>query len=180
MKTTKLFLLIVLAAIFSFVACEDEEEDNTINITQEDLNQATISVVDVTGNPDSSDAVVAHNGSDLPPDSTYREIFANVSDLTGDIEPGTIVTKKVFAATPAGEKDADRLYVSFAMVKREAGYDAENADWEYITMPNDADNDFTAQPNGDIDAASVGRGKLSNCIECHTKAGGGDYLFVND
>lgn len=183
MMTRNFLILLVIAGILGFVSCEDDDGDDPepYMITQEELNDATISVGFAVGNENQSDAVVAHNGDDeFSPDSTYREIFANVDDLSGELEVGTIISKKTFAATSAGEKDPDRLYRTFAMVKREAGFDSENANWEYIDMPNNAGNDFSAQPNGDLDASSVRRGTLSNCIACHTEAGGGDFLFVND
>ena len=72
----------------------------------------------------------------------------------------------------------DKLLVSFAMVKREAGYDPGNNDWEYLMIGFDEENDYSTHPFGMLDKAN--RGKLQGCIDCHAKAGGGDFLWVND
>ena len=72
----------------------------------------------------------------------------------------------------------DTLLVSFAMVKREAGFDPTNQDWEYFMIGFDENNDYSVHPFGTLEGAN--RGKLQGCIDCHTKAGGGDFLWVND
>jgi hypothetical protein len=51
-----------------------------------------------------------------------------------------------------------------AMIKREAGYDPANGDWEYLYE--------TRKPN-----PGVTRGRLTDCIECHRRAAATDYLF---
>ena len=51
-----------------------------------------------------------------------------------------------------------------AMVKREPGYDPANGDWEYLF-------EATGPPR------HVTRGRLAECVDCHRRAGGTDYLF---
>jgi hypothetical protein len=51
-----------------------------------------------------------------------------------------------------------------AMIKREAGYDPEHRDWEYVFV--------VTQPE-----RKVTRGKLESCIHCHSNAKDTDYLF---
>lgn len=51
-----------------------------------------------------------------------------------------------------------------AMIKREAGYDPANRDWEYVYV--------VTQPE-----RKVSRGKLESCIHCHSNAKDTDYLF---
>ncbi len=48
------------------------------------------------------------------------------------------------------------------MTKREPGYDRNNGDWQYFYYAN-------------ID--SIETGKLTSCIECHSKAKNQDYVF---
>ena len=72
----------------------------------------------------------------------------------------------------------DKLHVSFAMVKREEGYDPANQNREYLMLPFDESIGYSIHPFGMLESAN--RGKLQGCIDCHTKSGGGDFLFVND
>ncbi|WP_439622961.1 cytochrome P460 family protein [Gemmata sp.] len=51
-----------------------------------------------------------------------------------------------------------------AMIKREAGYDPENGDWEYAYVAPGP-------------AKQVTRGKLASCIDCHSHMKDRDYLF---
>jgi hypothetical protein len=50
------------------------------------------------------------------------------------------------------------------MIKREAGYDTANGDWEYAFV--------SLNPK-----RKVTRGKLAECSKCHAKASEHDYLF---
>lgn len=50
------------------------------------------------------------------------------------------------------------------MIKREAGYDSEHGDWQYV---------FVSQ----YDKPQVVEGKLKHCIDCHQGAKDTDYLF---
>ncbi len=51
-----------------------------------------------------------------------------------------------------------------AMIKREAGYDPANGDWEYLF--------FTGG-----DQPRIERGRLETCIDCHCGAAGSNHLF---
>lgn len=51
-----------------------------------------------------------------------------------------------------------------AMVKRDAGYDPDHGDWEYVHV--------VAQPE-----RQVTRGRLESCINCHATMRDKDYLF---
>lgn len=176
MKKFKIFATLVLSVAFiGFMAsCNDDDDDDeviVIDITQEQLDAAINPIMlDLTGGN------FEHGGPIADPDSTYRDIFGSVTNLPTDVPPGTIITKKTWMAED-GMK-TDQLYVSFAMVKREAGYDPENENWEYIMLPYDETNDYSMHPFGQLEGSN--RGKLQGCIDCHAKAGSGDYLFVND
>jgi hypothetical protein len=54
-----------------------------------------------------------------------------------------------------------------AMIKREAGYDPEHGDWEYVFVTRST-------------PLKVERGKLESCRECHSRARETDYLFLPD
>ena len=78
----------------------------------------------------------------------------------GPLTAGAVVVKEKHpdeaAATPP------TAYA--AMVKREAGYDPQNGDWEYLY-------EEVGPPR------RVSRGRMETCIDCHRRAGGTDYLF---
>ena len=76
---------------------------------------------------------------------------------------GTVVVKESYKRGSSGGKgDLAALTV---MVKREAGYDPENGDWEYAM----------ATPAMKIQA----QGKLGMCINCHAAAFDDDYVFTH-
>ena len=52
-----------------------------------------------------------------------------------------------------------------AMVKREAGYDPDNGDWEYLTARQETGR-WTTE-----------RGRLTECASCHRQAARTDFLF---
>jgi len=118
---------------------------------------------------------IAHNGQPTGGDSTIRDIFT--SDGTEPvIEPGAVITKHTYNLAK------DTLFVTFAMVKHEAGYSSVSNDWEYVMMPFDETVDYTINPNGIFSKAAVSGVPAEdlNCVTCHNAAGGGDQLFSND
>ncbi len=168
--------LIVTVAFFSAIlvtGCTKDEVEPTVAVTQANLDAASNFIKSATGG-------FAHGGpAGISPDSTIREIFSDLSGVNGNIPIGSIVTKKTFKKGADGNK-TNTLFVTFAMVKREAGYDPANQDWEYIMMPYDNSVDYGAHPFGILPVEGEMRGKLNSCIGCHASAGGGDYLFAND
>lgn len=172
-RNQKLFGLLILMLAIVFSSCSKDDDPVQINISQADLDAVSVLIGNYTGGQ------MAHGGPDgISADSTMRVVHAS-SDLKGSLPIGTIVAKNTFHRGIDGNA-SDQLYVSFAMVKREAGYYTEGGDWEYIMMPNDGSTDYTTHPNGMLPVADTDRrGKLSSCASCHSGAGGGDYLFVN-
>ncbi len=172
-RVLNLFFLIFGAALI--ISCSDDDDDavEPFKATQGDLDLVANFIGDFTGGN------MAHGGPDgTSPDSTVREVFASRS-LSGDIPVGTIVTKNTYKRGADGKK-TDKLYVSFAMIKREAGYDSDNGNWEYVKIAYDESVDYKTHPYGKLPSEGENRGKLSSCIGCHSGASGGDYLFVND
>ncbi len=179
MKTKALIILVSLLAGMFFYQCEteDEEQDEKVELTQEELNNATSHLGDFTGQ--AFEASIPHGGPDgISVDSTIRAVYGNVDQVGSSIDKGTLITKRTYKKNPDGTKG--QLFVTFAMFKRESGYDSENANWEYVQMPADESIDYTENPNGLLSHESVARGKLDGCISCHGAAAGDDYLFVND
>ncbi len=178
MKTPDYFkIFLMLFVMGTFMACSDDDgnnEPNEILITQSQLDGANNFLDDFTG------GAFPHGGPDgTTGDQTLRYVYSSLSALSGTVSPGTIVTKKTFAKDDNG--NPTDLYVSFVMVKREAGYDPDNKDWEYMMIPFDDMNDYMTKPFGTLpNVSAANRGKLANCISCHSGAGGSDYLFVND
>jgi len=164
-----------------FVACDNkDDEDETpteILISQTQLNNATKVIDDYTGGGFAHGEPAGTSG-----DETLREVYASLSNLSGTIAPGTIITKNTYAKDAGGNKT--NLYVSFVMVKREPGYDTANKDWEYMVIPFDDTNDYNTNPFGKLPAVgSATRGTNVNnggCVGCHSNAGGGDFIYVND
>lgn len=77
----------------------------------------------------------------------------------GPMPVGSVIVKE--------KVSSDRPTQAFgygAMIKREAGYDPEHGDWEYV---------YATLGEG----GTVERGKLESCIACHAGQANQDYLF---
>lgn len=178
MKNVRLIAAFVIsAALVSLLSsCNKDDDDPVkIEITQEQLDAAVMELkIGQTGDD------FPHGGPVSTGDSTFRDMYGSTKDLSGEITPGTIVAKRTYGFEDGGR--SDQLYVTFAMVKREAGFDSENKDWEYIMMPYDASTDYSKHPNGILPAVGAdNRGaNVGQCKICHSSAPGGDYLYVND
>jgi hypothetical protein len=81
------------------------------------------------------------------------------SGPTGTMPVGSVVVKEKWWNEWASQPSA---YA--AMVKREAGYDPDNGDWEYVYVQLDGER-------------RVQRGRINNCIVCHQGAASRDYLY---
>ena len=99
-----------------------------------------------------------------PHDSSYIHVYMNVPGInalnTGmtNYPVGTIVLKEK-KRTP--EQMIPSLFTG--MIKREKGYHPEAGDWEF----------FAANGRGDL---IVARGKISSCLDCHSRYQKTDYL----
>lgn len=177
-KFLSITLLLICGSILFISSCKNETTpDPSYTLSQADLNKSTqTQELDITGVKYGTDASIPHGGSNLTTDDTYRDIYSSIGP-GGTVTTGTIFTKKTYMKNADGSKGA--LLVTFAMAKREAGYYVNGGDWEYVMMPNDGSNDYTANPNGTLPAASATdmRGQLANCASCHAKAASTDYLF---
>ena len=177
MRTRLFFILLMSGLLLATTSCKkDEDPDPTYTLSQNDLNKATTAEdLDVTGDEYGADVSIPHNGMPISTDSTFRDIYSNISK-SDPIKTGTIFTKTTWMKNPDGSKGM--LQVTFAMAKREAGYNPAGGDFEYVMMPNDGSNDYDANPNGmlpDVSNTNM-RGKLGTCAGCHAKVS--SYIFV--
>ena len=175
MKKWNLFSAGFLALAVLLSSCSEDKDPVEILITQSELGGSTNPIATVTGGSMAHAGPFASNA-----DSTIREVFSNRTSLDGEISLSTIVTKNTYKKNADGSKGD--LLLSFAMIKREAGYDDANENWEYTVSPFSESVDYEAHPFGLLpDEANLdARGQLASCIGCHAGAGGGDYLFINE
>ena len=131
----------------------------------------------ITGNEYGSLTIIHGGGLGTSADSTYRDVFANVSSLTNEIAVGTFVAKKTYQRK--SDDTRGDLYAAFYMVKQPEGYFPEGGDYEYARMLYDSSNDYTINPYGLIPTGdNATRGKWVFCAEYYGGAEGSDYLFV--
>jgi hypothetical protein len=176
---TAVFIIILTLIIGCSEKSTTEPDNSQYLASQADLNKSTNAyLLNLTGRT-FGESSVPHNGTTLSPDSTYRDIFGTNPNKDDAIKKGTIITKRVFIRNADSTKGS--LQVTFAMIKRESGYDTPNKDWEYVMMPFDASNNYNTNPNGILPDISntQKRGKIAMCIGCHASASGGDFLFFN-
>lgn len=172
-----IYMVMIAALMVSITACSDDDDDDdepqTIMVTQSDIDGVTtLAEGDITG---AEYFDFSHNPNIPSSDSTYRDVYTNMSNIGTTASPGDIVIKHVFKKNPDGSKGD--LLGSVAMIKREAGYDAENGDWEYAALSLDG-VDMMTNPNGLIaETEGDSRGKIQMCIGCHS-GGTSDYRWV--
>lgn len=72
--------------------------------------------------------------------------------------------------------DQDKKRKSISVMYRVAGSDPKHRDWYWLRY---LENGTLDQAETDAGMRPVA-GRVASCIECHAKAGGGDYIFGND
>ncbi|PIQ24061.1 hypothetical protein COW36_05950 [bacterium (Candidatus Blackallbacteria) CG17_big_fil_post_rev_8_21_14_2_50_48_46] len=79
--------------------------------------------------------------------------------------PGSVIIKEkhphFYQSLPSKEQIPSSIG---GMIKREAGYDPENGDWEYFYRTNQG---------------ALESGKMQNCSACHSRVKSQDYVFKN-
>ena len=82
--------------------------------------------------------------------------------------PGTIILKENFAS---GEGIPNNGISVTLMIKREAGFDSANGDWEYVQYSK----------NGDLMVAGSSQDPVVKevCASCHLNIADRDYVFAN-
>jgi hypothetical protein len=84
---------------------------------------------------------------------------AMMSEPVRKFPVGSIIVKEKFSTAEGGSPE-----LMTAMRKREAGYNPESGDWEYLVI------------NGEGTKVEA-RGKLDECMSCHAAVGKQDFVF---
>ena len=69
-----------------------------------------------------------------------------------------------------------RQLMAITVMFRAKGYNPQAGDWYWVKYLPNGRVDQKATPNGNVRLA----GRVNGCIECHSGAAGGDYVFFND
>ncbi|MBI1903710.1 MAG: cytochrome P460 family protein [Planctomycetia bacterium] len=85
-----------------------------------------------------------------------------------DLADGSVIVKENYGP--------DKKLMAITVMHRSKGYDAKNGDWYYAKYMPDGKIDVTPPEMKSMPVA----GKFKMCIECHSGAAGGDFLFFND
>jgi hypothetical protein len=105
----------------------------------------------------------AHEGS-----AGFREVYVNATGeaVSGGASlpypVGSVIVKESFKNAGGSKGDLSSVTI---MAKREAGYDPDNGDWEYLML----------NPRMKVQA----QGRLSGCISCHLAADS-DFVFTDN
>ena len=114
-------------------------------------------------------SVTKPKGKSVPVDphqDKWIRVFVNEMGRTPLLEqkvpafpPGAVIVKEKLK-----EQTSDKPELLTVMVKRAAGFDTENGDWEYYTFSGDAKKVHAS-------------GKLKNCQSCHIPQKENGYVF---
>lgn len=126
-------------------------------------------------------AIMSFPYDGIEPHGMMLETF--YTSITVDGHSGDLVVKRNYGpeGVTANQVLADpitHLGAVTVMFRREAGYDADNADWFWVKYLPDGSLD--KNPAGMQLAGRVGKDADAGCIACHVGAGGDDYLFTTD
>ena len=98
-------------------------------------------------------------------------------DSTAAANPGRPGNGSIIVKENYGEENSGSL-MAITVMKKVRDYDPENADWFWVKFA--PDGSVMKNPQGMSLAGRVAKGMDTGCIACHSNAGGGDYLFIND
>lgn len=85
---------------------------------------------------------------------------AHLREGHGPLPVGAVVIKEKW-----WDEKAASPHAYAAMIKRDAGFDPDHGDWEYVYVTQGEDG------------RRVQRGRIASCVECHERAVKSDYLF---
>lgn len=169
------FTVVVLSSILLISCGNDDDSTASVETDQDRVNKSTMVWEErITGDKYGADVSIPHGGDSLTFDETNRDVYATQAN-SASIEVGTVITKRIYKKNTDGSNGD--LLTTFAMIKRELGFWTDGGDWEYFAMPNNGSTDYTSMPNGEL-ANAAKSGKVSGCMGCHSKATGGDFLFL--
>lgn len=154
---------VALVTVTALVSCATADPNATM-VTDFDTYESWLQVntVPIAGDATGTLGRAVHEG-----EAGFRDVFVNAvgeAASTGAASlpypVGTIFVKNSYPAKDGRMADLSGVTV---MVKRDARYDADNGDWEYINL------------NASLDIR--GQGTISGCISCHSVATDRDYIF---
>ncbi|MBE0537810.1 MAG: cytochrome P460 family protein [Phycisphaerae bacterium] len=176
-------LLILLAVVVFFAARGDAErqkggpkagaEQETASRSSDDIayaEQLWEKIEDYTNWPVPEGFEGWQDG--ISPHGKYLRYYINDIAKEDFNKDGAVIVKENYM-----EESPDALAAVTIMQKRK-GYDPENNDWFYVKYS--PDGKVMTDDQGRKIAGAVGKGMDEGCVPCHTTAGGGDYLFMND
>ncbi|GAA0793202.1 cytochrome P460 family protein [Marinobacterium sediminicola] len=126
-------------------------------------------------------AVMTRPYKGMPPHGMILELIETPVKLHG--QSGPLIVKRNYGGDGISVDDvindpARYLQAVTIMLKREAGYDADNGDWFYVKY--DARGNVMKNPKGIALAGRVAKGMPTGCIACHQAAEGSDFVFNHD
>jgi hypothetical protein len=149
-----------------------------IKLTQEQLDAVTaVHRLDITGRHENKvEGTSIHN--DEIGDSTIRDIFADRPlPASGRLDPGTLIVRKVYHKLPNGKRGPFMEHT--IMLQQPKGYNPAAYDLEFILL-DDVNQVSAKHPNGDLSKVKSGhRGKVTECITCHSLKSNKDGVFTN-
>ena len=154
---------IVLASVIALVSCATADP-NATTVKDFDSYESWVQVntVPITGDATGTLGRAVHEG-----EAGFRDVFVNsvgeASSFGAASLPYPVGTIFVKNSYPESDGEMGDLSGVTVMVKRDAGYDPENADWEYINLS--------------ASLAINGQGTINGCISCHDVAANRDYIF---
>lgn len=161
-KTAPVLCVLVVFALLASCGTTDpnatSSEDLSSYETWTKVNDETI-----TGDATGTLGQQVHEGA-----GGFREVFVNsvgepvfAGEASTPFPVGTIIVKESYPDAGGSKGDLSTLTV---MVKREAGYDADNGDWEWVMLGPDM--------------GIRTQGALASCYQCHAVAADTDYSFL--
>lgn len=115
------------------------------------------------------------------PHGKYLRLFSTYVKVDGKSYPIIVKDNYGGRGVTLEKVNKDRkgwLKAVTVMLKRDAGYDAENQDWFWAKYS--PSGKIEKNPAGMSLAGRVAKGMNKGCISCHSQARGGDFLFSND
>ena len=162
-----LLSIFAIAFLLVFTSCSEDDDKDTDTAVEYNLTESLFNTATNAIQTNINTGAMAHNGDmNASGTMTFRDVYTNMSDVSGTAKPGDIITKFVYGKDSTGAKGA--LMVAFAMVKQEAGYGDDHGNWNWYMLPDGNDTDFSTVSKVDPQA---------NCSGCHS-GGTSDYRFV--
>jgi len=157
-----ILLLVFLISGFFIISAKGQEDDATSGDAFSGyLNWSKVNQVTITGD-DTGVLGAAHERA-----KGFREIYVNdIGKSTAYRESdypypvGSVIIKESYSADDGAKGILKSITI---MVKREAGYDPDNGDWEYAMT--------------DENLKVSRQGKINMCISCHSVMSDKDFTF---